>query len=100
MGKGLGLMEGSGRMVGLPPHWSGKGVQERDRPWWEWAALFSTGEKGQIAILSFQVASSAKLASPAPAGMESPHRLVPSPRLCANVETCLCLADKAVWVET
>lgn len=41
--------------------------------------LFSTGEEGQIAILSFQVASFAKLASPAPAGMESPHRLVPSP---------------------
>ena len=79
MGKGLGLMEGSGRMPPsmLPPHWSGKGVQERDGPWWEWAALFSTGEKGQIAILSFQVASSAKLASPAPAGMERPHRLVP-----------------------
>lgn len=55
MGKGLSLMEGSGRMVGLPPHWSGKGVQERDRPWWEWAALFSTGEKGQLQFLVFKL---------------------------------------------
>lgn len=43
--------------------------------------LFSIVEEGQTVILSFQVASSAKLASPALAGMESPHRLGPLPRL-------------------
>lgn len=41
--------------------------------------LFSTVEEGQTVILSSQVPSSAKLASPALAGMESPHRLAPSP---------------------
>lgn len=41
--------------------------------------LFSTVGEGQTVILSFQVASFAKLASPALAGMESPRRLVPSP---------------------
>lgn len=44
--------------------------------------LFSTVEEGQTVILSFQVASSAKLASPARAGMESPLPLAPSPPLC------------------
>lgn len=41
--------------------------------------LFSTVEEGQTVILSFQVASSAKLASPALAGMESPPCWPPPP---------------------
>lgn len=64
----------------LQPSWSRKGA------WWSAQALVGTGRllfstvvEGQTVSLIFQAASSAKLASPALAGMENCTGLFPPP---------------------
>lgn len=62
--------------------------------------LFSTVEEGQTVIPIFQAASSAKLASPAPAGMENCAGCSPLPRLCANMRLAFVLLTRQSWQQT